>query len=109
MQPPDAPLNHDGMPMEQRKAMLTDAIRQTQAGSEEDARDIIEALDETGRWYFKAFAALSKTRAAGLHPEPISFEEITAYMEVQELSVAPDAFIEVIQAMDRAWLDVNGG
>jgi hypothetical protein len=107
MPPPDVPQNCDRMPMGQRKAMLIDAIRQTQAGSEEDARDIIESLDETGRWYLKAFAALSKTRAAGLHPEPISLEEITAYMEVQELSAAPDAFIEVIQAMDRTWLDVN--
>ena len=107
MPTPDEPRHYDQVAMEQCKATLIEAMRQTLVAGEEEASTVVEALDETGRWYFKAFAALSKTRAAGLHPEPISLEEITAYMETQELPVAPDAFIEVIHAMDRAWLDAK--
>ncbi|MEC9483181.1 MAG: hypothetical protein UMU75_07615 [Halomonas sp.] len=93
--------------VEQRKATLIDAIRQAHVAGEEETSAIIDGLGETERWYIKAFASLSRTRATEPHLEPISAEEMTAYMEAQTLPVEPDEFMDVIHALDRAWLDTR--
>ncbi|MHB0775139.1 hypothetical protein [Halomonas sp. WWR20] len=100
--------SHDttGRTPEQRKQTLISVVRDSVGSGEAFSEDAdMSGLDETERWYLKAFATLSKTRATDPLPYPIPFDDIQSYLEALELPVEADVFIDMIQAMDGAWLE----
>jgi hypothetical protein len=65
-------------------------------------------VPEAGRLVWSWFITLSNGRSYGFGPNPVSLTDIKAFADLNRWPIRAD-HIELIQAMDRAWLEKNAG